>query len=196
MYGIQFARPRYYLKHPIELLEEIGRCVKYAYQRVVRGWDDSITWSLDNQLCEFMPFWIEQVKESKQGVDLGFFKDPENSEGFTDQEFQEAKTKYKERLDEIIIGFQAGANIIRGHGPVWNELLAEWKNRYPGRAWSLLDYPNATKHGVEWKLKEDFKSLEKELNVKQREEEWMKEQYKLFHRGMILFHQHFFTLWS
>lgn len=82
---------------------------KHAFQRMFRGWDDSVVWSIDWHLTEYMPVWLNKLKESKHGTPGCFF--PENYNGDNPELEAEANRLWKEQLDIMVDGFVAARNI-------------------------------------------------------------------------------------
>lgn len=73
---------RYYIR-------KIYNETKWACQRVFRGWDDRISWSIDYYLAENMPLWLLEIK--KYG-------------GYPSS--LESKEEWDAILDKIIEGFR------------------------------------------------------------------------------------------
>jgi hypothetical protein len=63
----------------------IKRSLKYFYQRLTRGWDDSDTWSLDVTIAKFALPRLKRLKEIQHG----------HPSDFTEQDWDKA-------LDEMI----------------------------------------------------------------------------------------------
>jgi len=100
-------RPSYILIRPHMIVREIGQEIKWAYQRVVRGWDDRVVWSVDVWLTEIMPNILFQLKNDKIGVPNSMFKDMvlgENHE-YTDEQHELAKQNWNNELDKMITAF-------------------------------------------------------------------------------------------
>lgn len=51
----------YYLGHPIKFIKACFREVKWAWQRVFRGWDDRVSWDISYYLNKNLPLWLEEV---------------------------------------------------------------------------------------------------------------------------------------
>lgn len=103
--------------------------IRWAWQRLTRGWDDRVIWSIDYHLAEMMPQWLRVLKVKKQGIPGGMFDDP-----FTDltPEMEAAAVeKWRGVLNEMIAGFEAAKRIID---------YDEWKDdrRLVNRALRLL----------------------------------------------------------
>lgn len=96
----------WYARHPLEFFRDILSEIKWAWQRVFRGWDDRVVWSIDAHLAKYMPQWIERLKEHP-GVPVNSITD------FTsDEEFEMLLIKWHKELDVIIDGFRAADRII------------------------------------------------------------------------------------
>lgn len=113
-YHVIFEFPKFIWNRIDGFLRE----VKWAYQRVYRGWDDRVVWSVDAWLSEIMPDILKKLKEDKQGVPIEFFDDP-LKDSHTHEEFSVAKEKLDAEIDKMIAGFLSSKKIID-----WN-----WKNK-------------------------------------------------------------------
>ena len=100
------------LLHPWVIAKEIASQIKWAYQRVFRGWDDRVAYGIDWYLTENMPAWIKRMKQ--YGNSYPFDTTPEEWHGI---------------LDEIADGFRAGYMILNNDFPVWQEL---WNSGWTG----------------------------------------------------------------
>ena len=102
-------RLRDVLRHPIitikEVLSHILSHIKWAWQRVFRGWDDRVAMSMDSYLVEMIPQWIKRMKE------YGNSYPPSLS-----------KEKWSRVLDEISEGFKSGRQLIDDDFPAWDDL--------------------------------------------------------------------------
>lgn len=107
--GFAGYRPTYAFTHPHKIIEFAMDEIKYAWQRVFRGWDDRVIWSIDIYLTEKIPLWLLKLKEDKQGVPINFFKDGVTE--FTDEEVENARIKWNAELDTMIRGFAASKKI-------------------------------------------------------------------------------------
>ena len=58
---------RYYLRHPLKYLKMFGKKCKWAYQRVVRGWCDYDTYSMDNWFCDVVPDMLDYLAANHMG---------------------------------------------------------------------------------------------------------------------------------
>jgi len=85
----------WYITHPWVWVNDLLRNLKWAAQRVFRGYDDTVIWSIDWYLCMYMPIWLRTLKEKKVGYPSSFY---ENG----------GEEAWDKVLDEMIAGFEAG----------------------------------------------------------------------------------------
>jgi hypothetical protein len=101
------------LLHPWLIMEYAYRKIKHAWQRVFRGWDDTVIWSIDYYLAEKIPLWIRRLKEDKEGVPNMMFKEGdeivhEDGRVFpSDKSMERAEKEYDDILDKIAYGFES-----------------------------------------------------------------------------------------
>lgn len=100
----------YVLLHPREILLEWKRQIKYAWQRVFRGWDDRVVWSIDYHLSEMLPQWLEKLRDNKQGTPMEMFDglpyEDEENYTYSEESWSVARQRWDTILDEMILGFQ------------------------------------------------------------------------------------------
>ncbi len=108
--GFAGYSPFYAFTHPHKIVEFCFDEIKYAWQRVFRGWDDRVIWSVDIYLTEKIPLWLKELQISKVGVPIGFFENPEKVE-FSDEEHKSAKANWNKELQVMIDGFTASKKI-------------------------------------------------------------------------------------
>jgi hypothetical protein len=110
-HGIFNYRATYALLHPQIIVRGINNEIKWTWQRVFRGWDDRVVWSIDMYLAENIPHWFKQLKETKQGIPIDMFGendfDEANNYASTPEADERAEKKYDDILDKIISGFDA-----------------------------------------------------------------------------------------
>lgn len=131
-HGIFDMRASYILLRPWEIAEEIWHRIKWAWQRVYKGWDNRVVWSIDAHLARMIPIWIRKLKEDKCGVPMMMFQESDcNSEdnwSISEEVTNKRNEEYNAILDEIAEGFEA--YLERGS---WsdeeNELLTQKFNR-------------------------------------------------------------------
>ena len=90
-------------------IEAIPREIKWAWQRVFRGWDDRVVWSIDIYLNKNMPLWLDKLKKTKQGVPVVMFPDDYSGNDVVIE--KEDKEKWDRELDKMIMGFKANDNL-------------------------------------------------------------------------------------
>lgn len=84
-------------------LKQIFREIKWAYQRVYRGWDDRATWGIGYWLSDKVPDILRHMKGSKVCVPARFFEDDEIDN--PDEHIDAASTRYDWTINEIAEGF-------------------------------------------------------------------------------------------
>ena len=107
----------YLLFHPWIIIEESVHQIKWAWQRLFRGWDDRVAYGIDWYIAKNMPAWIERMKE--YGNSYPFDLTYEEWHGI---------------LDEMSVGFDAGYQLLNEDFPAWKEL---WDS-----CWEGGDVPN------------------------------------------------------
>jgi hypothetical protein len=111
---------RAYYANPLEILRYWKDEIKYAHQRVFRGWDDRAMWHIGYYLSETLPPIVRQLKEKGHGFPIRMYEGAENfplSEmelGSIDkdgnyvetEEEKAASAKWDKILDDIAEGFE------------------------------------------------------------------------------------------
>jgi hypothetical protein len=87
--------------------------LKWAWQRVFRGWDDRVIWSIDYYLCEMMPQWLDALKEQKHGIPVEFTWSADDTWYYAESEWQTV-------LKDIKAGFSAYVKL--------HDVDFKWKN--------------------------------------------------------------------
>lgn len=87
--------------------------VKWAWQRVFRGWDDTAVWSVDHWLDEIMPDILNTLKLEKYGTPNSIFtKDEMDEDGNVSEEnHKKAHDRWNKELDKMIAGFLASKKL-------------------------------------------------------------------------------------
>jgi hypothetical protein len=184
-------RPRYYLTHPWEVFSELYLELKWAWQRVFRGWDDRVIWSLDYYLCEHLPQWLRMLKEDKQGCPVEMFSDPYKTE-YSDEEFDEAKKRWDDLLEEMAQGFEAGKDYIENNFPAWKLFHDEDRKRFGHEK----GYDNSVDYFIKSLNDPRRKDLKKELDHWKNLETQREEAHNKFNRALDLLRGYFFSLWT
>ena len=132
--GIFTYRAQYILLRPWKIVEEICDRIKWAWQRVFRGWDDRVVWSIDHYLTEMIPVWLTKLKEDKTGVPVMCFEESDLNDvsGCNNAAMDRAEQKYDNILDQIIEGFQTYQKMeddcIWKNNPEYEELYKKFEN--------------------------------------------------------------------
>lgn len=149
--------------------------IKWAWQRVYRGWDDRIIWAVDIYLTRMLPIWLKALKDDKMGVPASLCT----------KSVEEGTVIWDEILDKIIKGFIAAQRITERDFPIMSDLEELEKSRYG-------------KMLLPW-VEEDVNRLNqlyKELSFRDKFKQQEDAAYEEFQEGMNLFTEHFFNLWS
>jgi len=97
-------------------LDMIPRRIHWAWQRLTRGWDDTVIWGIDTYLSEVMPVWLEKLRDNKQGIPSEMFNDEDFDESdnynATDEGRARAEARWNEILDIMILGFRSANRLI------------------------------------------------------------------------------------
>jgi len=144
--------------------------IKWAWQRLTRGWDDRVIWSIDYYLSEMMPAWLRRLKRVQHGYPCQFEGKPE---------------KWDEVLDTIIDGFEAAKQINDCDFPVWDWLREREVERY-GRELDIFSLEDQAKMDV----------VKEEINFREVYEAQEAGAMERFHEGIALFVEHYFSLWD
>jgi hypothetical protein len=152
--------------------------VKYAYQRVSRGWDDRAVWSIDWWLDDKMPAMLRKLKEDKHGIPGSMFEGlptiPDEEWNYTDEAYEMAQARWDAILDKMIAAFEASRRI---QNLTYKEELGPYPLRRP--------------EGVrkeDWEKIKDDRFAASQL-LRERDE-------KIFKEGMALFAEHYWSLWD
>lgn len=106
-------RGSYTITHPWIIIEYWKEEFIFAWQRIFRGWDDRIIWSIDYYLAKMLPLWLEKLKQDKHGVPNIFFKKEDeyvDSDGILtikEEAMIRAEKEFDNVLDKISNGFKA-----------------------------------------------------------------------------------------
>jgi hypothetical protein len=141
--------PYYTLFHPWVVFSYWYRNIRWAWQRVFRGWDDRISWSVDYYLAKNLPLWIKQLKEDGHGIPTVMWEDSDfdknNNYATTPESDKKAEEKWDNILDQIILGFetyqQMQDEVIWENNPKYFEMNKKFENgfdllkKYFGNLW-------------------------------------------------------------
>jgi len=95
----------YNLTHPWEVAKECRRQVKWAWQRVFRGWDDRAAWNADGYFAKQISEIIGYFSEHKQSNPMVIYPEDYDVSGENESLDIEMSEKWKNILKEISEGF-------------------------------------------------------------------------------------------
>ena len=115
-YHVIFQLPSFLYNRLSDFLYE----VKWAYQRVVRGWDDRASWSLDYWMTENVLEILKVLKKDKHGSPNPMFDglpyEDEETYSYSDESYKIAEERWNIEIDKMIAGFEAAKK------------MQEWEN--------------------------------------------------------------------
>jgi len=119
------------LMSPHVLIADLGREIKWAWQRVFRGWDDRISWSIDGYLDDMLPLWLERLKKYSHGVPGLLFKEedyiPNDPHGSTKPGvFEKREEEWADILQKMADGFRMHKKFAYDYEFEYNS--QEWKD--------------------------------------------------------------------
>jgi hypothetical protein len=167
---------RFWVNHWLCNPRDVYREIKFAHQRLTRGWDDRAAWSVDWWLDNMMPGVLRLLKEKKHGIPCSMFDGlPMNDEGYHDKpEYAIAEARWDAIMDKMVAAFEAHRRMDEG---LYEEELGEYPLRRP--------------EGVS---KEDWEKVRDDRMKASRLLEERDE--KIFQEGMKLFVEHYGSLWD
>ena len=112
-YHVIFQLPSFLYNRLSDFLYE----VKWAYQRVVRGWDDRASWSLDYWMTENVLEILKVLKKNKHGSPNPMFDglpyEDEETYSYSDESYKIAEERWNIEIDKMIAGFEAAKKMRR-----------------------------------------------------------------------------------
>ncbi len=169
---------RFWLNHWLCNPRDAYYGAKYAYQRLARGWDDRVVWSIDWWLDEIMPPILRKLKEDKNGIPSELFEGlptvPDKPWNHTEEAYGMAEKLWDGILEKMIAGFEASRRIKEG---TYEEELGPYPLRRP-KGVSKEDWG---------KIREDH--FEASQLLRERDE-------KIFKEGFALFAEFYHSLWD
>lgn len=103
-------RAYYILQKPWKILRYWKNQIKYAHQRVSRGWDDRAIWAVDMYLAKIIPEIMKQLKEDTYALPNQVFEglpyENENTYSYSEESMKIASERWDKILDEIAEGFE------------------------------------------------------------------------------------------
>lgn len=102
-------RASYAIIHPWVFISYLWGHVCWAWQRVFRGWDDRVIWSINFYLAKMIPAWMRQLKKDKHGTPMMMFKDEDldPNGNISDEVSEQARLEYDTILESIVLGFES-----------------------------------------------------------------------------------------
>ena len=94
--------------------------IRWAWQRVMRGWDDRAVWSLDYYFSKLIPEVVTELKEREKGVPTAMFDEgdwDDDNYCYREGAVDKATIKWNAILDDIAEGFAR-----------WNEIMDDCGN--------------------------------------------------------------------
>jgi len=83
------------------------RNIKYAWQRVTRGWDDTAAFSIDYHLAKLIPELVNRLKTSGVTPISAFDgMEADASGNYNPEQIAIARARWKKTLEEIVEGFE------------------------------------------------------------------------------------------
>ena len=113
----------YLLLHPWQIVGEWRRHIKWAWQRVFRGWDDRALWGLDYWLVGKMREMLPKMRDKSGIPSCCYSKLGWGSP--SDEEDNAAIKKWHGYVDQMIDGFEAANEILDSDSLVSYEKLHE-----------------------------------------------------------------------
>jgi hypothetical protein len=97
--------------------------IKWAWQRVYRGWDDRAVWSIDSHLCNLAYELVDKMSKSKiQGVPSGIYKE---------EDIEKSEEEWRKILVEIAYYLKYSSSDGDFQYFMDNKIPeSEWKNYY------------------------------------------------------------------
>ena len=173
---VYWAVRRFWTNHWLVNPRDVYRTIKFAYQRVARGWDDRAAWSVDWWLDEMMPGVLRLLKEKKHGIPCSMFDGlPMNDEGYHDKpEYAIAEARWDAIMDKMVAAFEAHHRMDEG---LYEKELGEYPLRRP--------------EGVskeDWEMQQEVRRVASDVLSKRDQ--------KIFEEGMKLLVEHYGSLWD
>src|SRR5579863_6336610 len=115
---VYWAIRRFWINHWLVNPRDVYREIKFAYQRLTRGWDDRAVWSVDWWLDRMMPDVLRKLKKDKHGTPMSMF--PTDAEYIredgnpTETAHDIASARWDETLDKMIAAFEAHRRMDEG----------------------------------------------------------------------------------
>lgn len=115
--------PHMIFDSPISILHQIRDEIKWAYQRVFRGWDDRASWGIGYWLNDIMPDILRMALEKGQGIPITFFdKEPDLQDGnYSRPQELKAEIRMRNTYLDLISAFKEMKEL--------EDYQFDWKNK-------------------------------------------------------------------
>ncbi len=153
---------RRFFSNAIDFPRDLYYNIKYAYQRVVRGWSDRDTWSIDNHLATIIPEMMRHLKKTKHGIPARCFDEP-YSDTWSKEAEEKAIAKWDEVLDTIIYTFDT-YKLMSEHNLIMvkneeekksmQEFCDKMNKKYPGHR--LMTNVEIERYEQGWKYLQEY----------------------------------------
>jgi len=164
-------RKSYYLTHPWKIFSEIKRNLRWAWQRIFRGWDDRVIWSIDSYLFEMLPIWLRELKEIKTGIPLIMYDDSDLNEiEIPESADNRAQCKFDVILEMMAIGFESGYKLTSASMDTYDE-FDQWQiETYGSVVWDIFNddsehHRRMNEFGYREKMKAEIEQHQKKLDI-------------------------------
>lgn len=99
--------PHQIFENPLKVIQDIGREIRWAYQRVRYGVDERASWGVGYWLMDVMPVVLKNIKGSSYGIPLSFFSE-KSLQDFepSENDSRLAAQKYDKVIEDILWGFE------------------------------------------------------------------------------------------
>jgi hypothetical protein len=136
----------YLFSHPWIIVRELFFQVKWAYQRIFRGWDDRVLWSLDLYLAENIPEWIKHIKnECDEGLPACMFTEGDYIKNGLFWElylgvWEKARGRRNAILNKIVEGFEEYVKIANWDYDFKSKEYKDARQKYNDAFYLLHEY--------------------------------------------------------
>ena len=121
----------YYLRtelwKPWNFFAYLVREIKYAFQRVFRGWDDCAWWSLDDYLAKIISELLYELRDRNHGFPVSVYDDDIVLGEETSEQTKDAKQKWQDILTTLADGFKEYYDLENCEIKTYEEELAALK---------------------------------------------------------------------
>lgn len=165
---------KYYILHPFQWIGHYWREIKFAWQRMMKGYSDRDTWDIDHWFLETMPNILEDFNKNRHGY-------PSDVSDEQWEKILNDMIKYFKNADEETTDF------INKYSEQWDKMITtkwiKWEKTEDG-LYKFFNEPGTPE--------------EDDISKKHSEEEMKKFEYmkENLHKGLELFEKYFYALWD